>query len=71
MRSRWKAGSMICREAAVEVAVGRQQAVAEQPDQVAEVAVAPEEVGCVGDGHVVVGGGPEHEDDVGRGRAAA
>ena len=44
MCSWWKAGSMIRREAAVELAVDRQQAVAHQSDQVAEVAFAPLEV---------------------------
>ena len=49
---------------AVEVAVDRQQPVAEQRDQVAQVALAPREVRGVRDGHVVVGLGPEHEHDV-------
>ena len=42
MCSRWKAGSMIMPRAAVELAVDRQQPVAHQPDQVAEVRLAPE-----------------------------
>ncbi len=48
----------------MEVAVDREQSVAHQPDQVAEVRFAPGEVGGVRDGYVVVGGRPEHEDDV-------
>ena len=48
----------------MEVAVDRQQSVAHQPDQIAEVRFAPGEVGGVRDGDVVVGGRPEHEDDV-------
>ena len=47
----------------VVVLVDRQQAVAEQRDQVAEARLAPVEVLRVGDRHVVVGLGPEHEDD--------
>jgi hypothetical protein len=50
--------------AAVEVAVDREQPVAEQRHQVAHVPVAPGEVVGVRDGDVVVGLGPEHEDDV-------
>ena len=50
--------------AAVELAVDREQPVAHQADEVAEVGLAPEEVGGVGDGDVVVGGRPEHEHDV-------
>ena len=50
--------------AAVEVAVDRQQPVAHQADQVAEVPFAPEEVGGVRDRDVVVGLRPEHEHDV-------
>ena len=50
--------------APVEVAVDRQQAVAHQADQVAEVSVAPEEVGGVRDEHVVVGLRAEHEHDI-------
>ncbi len=50
---------------AVKVAVGREQAVAGEADQVAEVGGAPEEVGGVGDGDVVVGLGPEREHGVG------
>ena len=49
--------------AVVVAAVDRQQAVAEQRDQVAEAALAPVEVLRVGDGDVVVGLGAEHEDD--------
>jgi hypothetical protein len=45
----------------VVVAVDRQQAVAEQRDQLAEVALAPVEVLCVRDEHVVVRLGAEHE----------
>ena len=41
--------------AAVEVAVDREQPVAEQRDQVAEVAFAPDEVAGVRDEDVVVG----------------
>ena len=59
-----KAGEHDQARAAVEVAVDREQPVAHQADQVAEVRFAPGEVGGVGDGDVVVGGGPEHEDDV-------
>ena len=47
--------------AAVELAVDRQQAVAEQRDQVGEAAVAPGEVGRVRDQDAVVGRRPEHE----------
>ncbi len=42
--------------------VDRQQAVAEQRDQVAEARLAPVEVLRVGDGDEVVGLGAEHED---------
>ena len=49
----------------VVVVVDRQQAVAEQRDQVAEARLAPVEVLRVGDRHVVVGLRPEHEDDLG------
>ena len=49
--------------AVVVVVVDRQQAVAEQRDQVAEARLAPVEVLRVGDGDEVVGLGPEHEDD--------
>ena len=42
--------------------VDRQQAVAEQRDQVAEARLAPVEVLRVGDGDEVVGFGAEHED---------
>ena len=64
MCSRWNAGQHDQARAAVEVAVDREQAVAHQADQIAEVPVAPGEVGGVGDGDVVVGRGPEHEHDV-------
>ena len=64
MFSRWKRRQHDPPRAAVEVAVDRQQAVAHQPDQVAEVALAPGEVGSVRDEHVVVGLRPEHEHDV-------
>src|ERR1700704_3772649 len=47
-----------------EFAVDRQQTVAHQPDQVAEVPVAPREVRRVRDEDVVVCLRPEHEDDV-------
>ena len=47
--------------AAVVLAVGRQQAVAEERDEVAHAALAPAEVVGVGDGHVVVGLRAEHE----------
>ncbi len=50
--------------ATVELAVDREQAVTHQADEVAEVRLAPEEVGGVGDGDVVVGGRPQHEHDV-------
>ena len=46
------------------VVVDRQQAVAEQRDQVAEARLAPVEVLRVGDGDVVIGLRPEHEDDL-------
>ena len=49
----------------VVVVVDRQQAVAEQRDQVAEARLAPVEVLRVGDGDEVVGLRPEHEDDPG------
>ncbi len=49
---------------AVVGAVGRQQPVAEQHDQAAQLAVAPGEVLGAGDEDVVVGLRPEHEDDV-------
>jgi len=48
----------------MEVAVDREQAVAHQPDQVAEVAVAPEKVRGVRDEQVVVRLGTQHEHDV-------
>ncbi len=48
----------------MEVAVDRQQAVAQQPDQVAEVRLAPDEVRGVRDRHVVVRRRAQHEDDV-------
>ena len=44
--------------------VGREQAVAHQRDQVAEVAIAPGEVRGAAHEHVMVGLRPEHEDDV-------
>ena len=50
---------------AVEVAVGREQAIAGEAHQVAEVGGAVLEVGGVGDGDVVVGVGPEREHGVG------
>ena len=50
--------------AAVEVPVDRQQPVAQQPDQVAEVRLAPDEVLRVRHRHVVVGRRPQHEHDV-------
>ena len=49
--------------AVVVVVVDRQQAVAEQRDQVAEARLAPVEVLRVGDGDEVVGLRAEHEDD--------
>ena len=49
----------------MEVAVDRQQPVAHQADQVAEVRFAPAEVGRVRHRYVVVGLGPQHEDHVG------
>ena len=48
----------------MELAVDREQPIAHQADQVAKVAVAPDEVGGMGDGHVVVGLRTEHEHDV-------
>ena len=59
-----KAGEHRQARAPVEVAVDRQQPVAHQTDQFAHVRFPPGEVGGVGDRHVVVGGGPEHEHDV-------
>ncbi len=50
--------------AAVEVAVDREQPVAHQADEIAEVAFPPEEVRGVRDSDVVVRLGTEHEDDV-------
>ena len=47
--------------AVVIAGVDRQQAVAEQRDQIAEAALAPVEVVGMRDRDVVVGGGPEHE----------
>ena len=49
--------------AVVVVVVDRQQAVAEQRDQVAEARLAPVEVLRMGDGDEVVGLRAEHEDD--------
>ena len=57
--------------AVVVVVVDRQQAVAEQRDQVAEARLAPVEVLRVGDGDEVVGLRPEHEDDLGVEQAQA
>ena len=48
----------------VVVVVDRQQAVAEQRDQVAEARLAPVEVLGMGDRDVVIRLGPEHEDDL-------
>ena len=55
--------------AVMVVVVDRQQAVAEQRDQVAEARLAPVEVLRVGDGDEVVGLGAEHEDHRGGGGA--
>jgi len=46
---------------AVVLAVDRQQSIAEQRRQLAEIALPPVEVRCMGDEHVVVGGRTEHE----------
>ena len=50
---------------AVEVAVDREQPVAQQRDEVAHEPAPPREVGGVRDRHEVVGLGPQHEDHVG------
>jgi hypothetical protein len=55
----------------VEVAVDRQQAVAEQRDQVREAAVAPGEVLRVGDEDAMVRGRAQHEHDARREHAHA
>ena len=57
--------------APVELAVDRQEAVAEQRDQVGERAVAPGEVGRVRDEDPVVGGRAEHEHHARRQHAQA
>ena len=64
MRSRWNAGSISLRCMRWIGAVDGQQPVAQQRDQVAHVARAPEEVLGVRHQHVVVGLGAEHEDGV-------
>ena len=50
--------------AAVKIAVDREQPIAHQADEVAEVALTPEEVGGVRDGDVVVRRRPQHEHHV-------
>ena len=57
--------------APVELAVDREQAVAEQRDQVGEAAVAPREVGRVRDEDAVVRGRAEHEHHARREHAQA
>ena len=55
----------------MEIAVGREQAVTGEADQVAEVGRAPEEVLGVRDRHVVVGLGTQREHRVGVEQPAA